>query len=180
MKIAIDPGHGMSNRQSGVYDPGATHRENGFTYQEADIVLRYGLMLRDVIRACGHEVFMTRDDANDHMPVSKRAVSAKAAGCQTLVSLHMNDAEVDTAHGLEVLYRDDKSLAEKLQAELVEVTRLRDRGAKARPDLAVLKFNGQAVLVELGFIANDNDRNTLLDTAMREKVCHAIANVLLS
>ncbi|MBB5019135.1 N-acetylmuramoyl-L-alanine amidase [Chitinivorax tropicus] len=180
MKIAIDPGHGMSNKQPGVYDPGAMHRENGFSYQEADIALRYGLSLRDVIRARGHQVFMTRDDATDHMPVGKRAAAAKAAGCQTLVSLHLNDAEVDTAHGLEVLYRDDKVLAEKLQARLVQVTGLRDRGAKPRPDLAVLKFAGLAVLVELGFIANDGDRNTLLDPAMREKICEAIADIVLS
>ncbi len=29
MKVAIDPGHGMSNRQHGRYDPGAVHVENG-------------------------------------------------------------------------------------------------------------------------------------------------------
>ena len=37
MKVCIDPGHGMSNRQTGIFDPGATHFENGFTFQEAAI-----------------------------------------------------------------------------------------------------------------------------------------------
>jgi N-acetylmuramoyl-L-alanine amidase len=42
MKICVDPGHGMSNRAPGVFDPGATHTENGFQFREADIALSYG------------------------------------------------------------------------------------------------------------------------------------------
>ena len=68
MKIAIDPGHGMSNRQQNVYDPGATHIENGYRHEEATIALKYGLTLKDLFRAKGHEVFMTRDDPDDHAP----------------------------------------------------------------------------------------------------------------
>jgi N-acetylmuramoyl-L-alanine amidase len=65
MKIAVDPGHGMSNATPGVFDPGAVAREGGVTLQEADIALRYGLALRDVLRARSIDVFMTRDHNND-------------------------------------------------------------------------------------------------------------------
>lgn len=68
MKICIDPGHGMSNRQWGIYDPGATHVENGFQFQEAAMALRYGLALRDILRERGVDTFMTRDDDTDHSP----------------------------------------------------------------------------------------------------------------
>jgi N-acetylmuramoyl-L-alanine amidase len=45
--------------------------------------------------------------------------------------------------------------------------------------LAVLKFkSGPAVVIELGFITNDNDRNFLIDGANRESICNAIAGVL--
>jgi N-acetylmuramoyl-L-alanine amidase len=180
MKVCIDPGHGMSNRQGGVFDPGATHVENGFLFTEADFVLRYGLALKDEFRANGVGVFMTRDDSTDHAPVSKRASGAKAAGCDIFVSLHMNDAEVDQANGLEVLYRgdDDKPLAELLVKALVEVTGLRNRGIKQRLDLAVLKFQGVAVLIELGFIGNDGDRERLLQPQTREAVTRTIASVV--
>lgn len=77
----------MSNRQLGVFDPGATHVENGFLFREADIALRYGLALKDVFRANGIEVFMTRDDATDHAPVGQRAAMARNAGCDVFVSL---------------------------------------------------------------------------------------------
>jgi len=81
MKICIDPGHGMSNRSPGVFDPGCTHRENGTLFQEADIVLKYSLSLKDVLRARGIDVFMIRDDSSDPAPVGLRAKSAKSAGC---------------------------------------------------------------------------------------------------
>jgi N-acetylmuramoyl-L-alanine amidase len=180
MKVCIDPGHGMSNRQIGVFDPGATHLENGFLFKEADIVLRYGLALKDALRARATEVFMTRDDNTDHAPVGRRATNASAAGCDALVSLHLNDAEAEQANGLEVLYRgeDDKPLAQMLAKSLAEVTGMKNRGAKQRTDLAVLKFPGLAVLIELGFIANDGDREKLLQPNVREQVVDTIASAL--
>ncbi|WP_082649989.1 N-acetylmuramoyl-L-alanine amidase [Bradyrhizobium lablabi] len=77
MKICVDPGHGMSNRRPGVFDSGCTHTENGFLFRESDIVLKYGLTLKDVLRARGNDVFMTRDDGTDHAPVGERARNAK-------------------------------------------------------------------------------------------------------
>ena len=181
MKVCVDPGHGMSNRQTGVFDSGATHVENGFLFREADIALGYALALKDTFRADDVEVFMTRDDATDHAPVSKRATMAKNAGCDVFISLHLNDVEDDSANGLEVLFRDpqDQELAQKLQDALVKVTKLKDRKIKQRLDLAVLKFKGLAVLVELGFIANDKDRTKLLDAQVREAVVRKIADVTM-
>lgn len=181
MKVCIDPGHGMSNRKTGIFDPGAVHPENGFLFREADIALRYALSLKDVFRARQIEVFMTRDDATDHTPVGQRARMAKEAGCDLLISLHLNDFDDDSANGLEVLFRDeqDRALAQKLQTALIELTKMRDREIKQRTDLAVLKFNGTAVLIELGFIANDQDREKLLDARMRDSIVHRIADVVI-
>lgn len=181
MKVCIDPGHGMSNRQTGIYDPGATHVENGFEFQEATIALRYGLALKDVFRANQVEVFMTRDDASDHAPVGSRASMAKAAGCDALISIHLNDFDDDSANGLEVLYRDrdDKLLAQALQDALIKTTKMRDRKIKQRTDLAVLKFNGVAVLIELGFIANDLDRTKLLNAQVRDEITASITRVAI-
>ncbi len=177
MKVCIDPGHGMSNRQMGIFDPGATHVENGFLFREADLALRYGLTLKDVFRAQQVEVFMTRDDSTDHAPVGGRATMAKNAGCDVLISLHLNDFDDDSANGVEVLFRDadDKALAQKLQQDaLVKTTEMRNRKIKQRNDLAVLKFSGVAVLIELGFIANDGDRTKLLDAQVRDAITRTI------
>ena len=180
MKVCIDPGHGMSNRRRNVFDPGATHTEEGERFAEATIVLRYGLTLKDILHVRHHDVFMTRDDEADHAPVGERALNAKRAGCDVFVSLHLNDAEDDRAQGLEVLFRDeaDRTLAQALQEALVRVTNFRNRGIKQREDLAVLRFDGPAVLIELGFIANDNNRQALLNPHMRTAICEAIADTL--
>jgi N-acetylmuramoyl-L-alanine amidase len=182
MKIAIDPGHGMSNRQTGTYDPGATHVENGIRHEEATIALKYGLTLKDVFRARQHEVFMTRDDDQDHAPVGQRAANANSVGAEVFISLHLNDFDDDSANGLEVLYRgnDDRPLAQSLQDALINVTQFRDRTIKQRNDLAVLRFQGVAVLVELGFIANDQNRLTLLNPQKRTAICETIADVVLN
>lgn len=178
MKICIDPGHGMSNRQPGIFDPGATHMENGFRFHESAMALRYALAVKDALRARQIDVFMTRDDEQDHAPVVRRAAMAQAAGCDALISIHLNDAESDAAHGTEVLYRDDEALARRMQQLLVQATGLRDRGIKQRTDLAVLKFDGPAVLLELGFIANDNDRAVLLSPQIRSAVADGIASLV--
>lgn len=180
MKVCIDPGHGMSNRKPGLYDPGATHMENGYTYHEASIALRYALALKDVFRARGTHVFLTRDDETDHTPVGQRAMMAQAAGCNAFISLHLNDHDDDLANGMEVLYRDqaDSALAESLLKALSEVSGIKRRKIVQRDDLAVLRFTGVAVLIELGFIANDYDRARLLNAQIREAVTHKIADVV--
>jgi N-acetylmuramoyl-L-alanine amidase len=182
MKICVDPGHGMSNRTKGVFDPGATHVENGVRFEEATIALKYGLALKDEFRARGVDVFMTRDDAEDHAPVGMRATNAKNAGCDRYVSIHLNDVDDDRANGTETLFRgeDDKALARRVQAAMLTVTGLRDRGLRQRDDLAVLKFAGVAVLLELGFIANDKDRETLLNPQIRQSLCKAVADAVLA
>lgn len=180
MKIAVDPGHGKSNATPGVYDPGAEHVSNGVKYQEADIALGYGLALRGVLQARQIDVFMTRENATDEAPVGKRAGKAEHAGCTLFVSLHLNDSESEAANGLEVLYRGDeyKPLAQAMHDALINTTGFEPRGAKKRLDLAVLKFHGPAVLIELGFISNDGDRTALLKPAVRASVCKTIADVL--
>ena len=182
MKICVDPGHGMSNRTSGVFDSGCTHTENGFLFRESDIVLKYGLTLKDVLRARGNDVFMTRDDSTDHAPVGKRASNAENAGCERLVSIHVNDFDSDEANGFEVLYGATKheALAQKMQTGLLKVLKLKDRKIKLRTDLAVLKFKKPAVLIELGFIAFDKDRDTMLNPQVREAACAVMADIILA
>lgn len=181
MKFAIDPGHGMSNASPGTYDPGAVANVGGTTFQEADIALRYGLALRDKLRAKGHEVFMTRDDATDVAPVTQRAGNAEAAGCDVFLSLHLNSFDSSAANGVEVLYRDDADIAyaAAMRKAVLDASGLKRRDNKKRTELAVLKFDGPAVLIELGFITNDQDRKTLLNPQVRDDICANVTAALL-
>ena len=184
MKVAIDPGHGLSNASPGVFDSGAVKRVGSNTFAEADIVLRYGLTLNRLFEDAGISTFMTRSSSADPAPVGRRAARARDAECTHFVSLHLNSASSPQANGVEVLFRDnqkDESLADRVQRRLLAVTGLRDRGNDRRTDLAVLRFSaGPAILIELGFISNDNDRNFLLQGTNRDAICQAIFEVVTS
>lgn len=181
-KTCVDPGHGLSNSKAGVYDTGATQKVGTEVFAEADIALRYALTLRKLLEDAGTQVFMTRTSSAEAAPVLQRAARAAKAGCKRFVSIHLNSYSDPQANGVTVLYRDDKKdkpLAEALQKALVSATGFKDRETSKRTDLAVLKFKpGPAVLIELGFISNDGNRNFLIDGVNRDAVCAAIAGLL--
>ena len=79
--MAIDPGHGMGNKKLNVFDLGATHIEDGCLYEEAKIPLHYGLVLKNILFARRHSVFMTCVDNEDYASYWERAENAKKAGC---------------------------------------------------------------------------------------------------
>jgi N-acetylmuramoyl-L-alanine amidase len=180
MKIAVDPGHGMGNRTKGKYDPGAVASSGTMTYAEADIALRYGLSLNWLLKEKGIRVFMTRSSSADSAPVGQRAAGAEEAGCTHFISLHLNSAGA-SASGVEVLYRyhDYEPLAAQVSSRVSQFSGIKNRGAKQRTDLAVLRFNGPAILVELGFITNKKDRDILLSgREMRIAISKAIMTSL--
>lgn len=182
MKIAIDPGHGMSNSKAGVFDPGAVKKVGSESFAEADIVLRYGLTLKKLCQDRGVDVFMTRSSSADSAPVGGRAKRAVNAGCTHFISLHLNSSTSSQANGVEVEFRDDhkdKPLANKLLKKLLKITGFNNHGNDKRLDLAVIKFNsGPAVLIELGFITNDKDRGFLLEGKNRDAICKGIFDVM--
>lgn len=156
-----------------MFDPGAV----GGGHIEADIVLTYALALEREAISRGWDVVLTRRDPLQEMPLVERVPMARQHGCDALVSLHCNAAPSETATGTETLYRNSDWLARRLQENVVEVLGLRDRGAKLRNDLAVLKFERPAALIELGFITNPYDRSVLLAADAPERVAIAICRV---
>jgi N-acetylmuramoyl-L-alanine amidase len=181
MKIAIDPGHGMSNASKNKYDPGSVVTVGNQTFAEADIALRYAHSLNFLLKQKGISTFMTRTSSADAAPVGKRAFRAAVANCTHFISLHLNSSD-PAATGVEVLYRQDgdSALAADLSARIAMVTALKNRGPKKRTDLAVLKFAaGPSVLIELGFINRKKDRDVLLSGRdMRVAVCKEIMAAL--
>lgn len=181
MKIAIDPGHGMSNRSQGVFDPGAVCRVDGIIYQEADIVLSYGLTLRQQLETAGHEVFMTRADNEADTPLIERTRRAENEGCQAFISLHTNAHPDPTANGLEIYFKgkDARGFAKMIQDELLSTTGMRNRGFHPiRGAGAKVRFDGIAILVELGFLTNAGDRKRVLGIDREAEVCQAICRVV--
>lgn len=181
MTIILDPGHGMSNRRRGQYDPGACAA--GAT--EAAIAMEWANELRAILITRGQRVIRTRVDENDPAPVWRRDDIAVSYKGDIMISLHCNCAS-GTASGTEVFYRgsDDRAMAERLSTAVSAALGIKNRGAKTESEsrhssLAVMEFD-KCWLIELGFIDNAGDRNKLLDTLTRHNACMAIADVILS
>lgn len=175
----LDPGHGMSNRKRGVYDPGAC----AGSATEAAIAMDWANELRAILTARGHRVVRTRMDDKDPAPVSRRDDIAVSYGGDIMLSIHCNSGG-GKASGTEVFYRgaDDRPMAEKLSATVAGVLNTKNRGAKTEKDsqhtsLAVMEFD-KCWLLEIGFIDHVEDRAKMLDPKIRNLACKAIADVL--
>lgn len=169
--VGIDPGHGMSSRRWGVFDPGAVAGD----VQEATIALAVGLELREQAQMRGWRTFMTRSTNTSDAPLRDRVPRARAAQCDVLVSIHCNAHTREHAHGTETLYLASEWVAAEVQRQLVAALGLADRGIKQRDDLAILRYERSAVLVELGFLTNEGDRAILLDPVRQLAAARAIA-----
>lgn len=181
MKLCIDPGHGLSNSKTGVYDPGACSG----VHQEATIVLIWAHALRCACEAKGIPVWMTRHDRGDAAPVGTRATRAKAAGCTHFISLHLNASDSPQSNGVETIYEGVSKIefAAGIQRLLVSSLVLRNRGVKSasqdlKRTLAVLRFSGPAALLELGFVTNEADRNKVMDAKVMHATCKVLAEHL--
>jgi N-acetylmuramoyl-L-alanine amidase len=181
MKICVDAGHGMSAARMGLYDPGAVAALPSERFEEADIALDWALELGVELQARGQQVYYTRRNRLDPCPTGIRASRAQQQGCTVFVSMHANAFTTAQANGTETLYRSNASepVARAVNTALVAAMGTKDRGPKYRDNLAVLKFSGVAILIEMGFITNDDDREKMLDSSMRTAGVLAIASSLL-
>lgn len=169
MLIVVDAGHGD-------HDPGAIS-PNGVN--EKDVVLKASLILKKKLENAGFKVYMTRERDN-YIKINDRASIANQLNADLFISVHANAATNSKAIGIETLYmpdssRNNKTLATKIQDQLIAYTNNVDRGIKSRSDLGVLRGTKMdAVLVELGFLSNSQDELKLLTDSYLEKCANAI------
>jgi len=184
-KVAIDPGHGDHHKTNGQIDPGAG--ANGF--KEKDLALKVSNSVSERLGQLGVDNMMTRTDdiKTDGRRISWRL--KQATDTDIFVSIHLNAVDGnESANGFVVLYQEGADKGEQLAIAIADtqtIMRLKGRGkaigTKSRPasgrlSLGVLRnYGGEAsVLVELGFITNSNDANTINNQS--RQIGHEIAN----
>lgn len=138
---------------------GATNKAKG--YEEHDEALKYNNQFITALKSVGAKATNTTSEAGTQSAILveqvKKANAVSKAG-RLDVSWHFNSAANASATGVEVLYYDQKALAERVSADLAKTLGLRNRGAKQRKDLYFLaNTNAPAILIEIAFISNAND-----------------------
>ena len=170
-RVFIDPGHGGT-------DPGAVH--NG--RQEKDDVLRLALAVGRILEDNGVDVVYSRTEDFYDSPYEK-AMKGNESEADLFLSLHRNAAALPgSGTGADLLVYADTGFASDVAnqiGEAVASTGFQVNGITERPNLAVLRRTKMpAVLVEAGFIDNEND-NRFFDEnfdALAESIAWGILN----
>lgn len=166
--ICVDAGHGGG-------DSGAV---NGNRY-EKDAALCIALELGLLLMRGGYEVIFTRAE-DCYRTLSERCKVSNDVRADAFISIHLNAAKSKSASGIETWRFSNcgattKKLASSIQTKLVADTKAKNRGVKTTKDFYVLKHTkAPAVLVECGFISNDDDCVKLFEADYQKKLATAI------
>ncbi|MBO4976814.1 MAG: N-acetylmuramoyl-L-alanine amidase [Lachnospiraceae bacterium] len=168
--IVLDAGHGGAN-------PGAVY--NG--RQEKDDALALTMAIGSILENNGVDVYYTRTADVYESPYEK-AQEGNRVDADYFVSIHRNSSPYPNQYtGIESLvynlYGEAARMAYNINAELEQIGFV-NQGVKERPNLVVLNSTQMpAVLVEVGFINNDED-NLLFDERFYD-IARAIADGIL-
>lgn len=174
--IYIDPGHG------GI-DPGATYKD----IYEKDINLSIALKLKKELENNGAIVYLTRYDdidlsisTNNHKKsdLNNRVRAINNSNADLFISIHLNSYGTSW-HGVQIFY-DDNNSANEILASIMDknIKNLNgNRTYKKKNNLYLLKnIKIPGILVEVGFLSNENERYLLTNSKYQEKVSKSLCN----
>ena len=173
--IVIDPGHGGK-------DPGTVYG----SYSEKAITLKVGTLVKQKLEAAGAKVFMTR--TGDTYPTLQDRVDFTDANYgEIFVSIHVNSAASTAAQGTETyyavttgdMYQEDIDLATFVNNQIVTNLNMKNRGVKEQQYYVIRNQLIPAILVELGFLTNDSDRNKMTNDRYVELYAESIYKGIL-
>lgn len=164
--FVIDAGHGGS-------DPGAQRGD----IQEKEITLAICEKLRKLLRRQGARVVMTRSD-DTFVSLEERVRITNETAPSAFVSVHINSLESNNSiTGIETYYLhpQSKPLAESIHSSLVGKLAVPDRNVRTARFYVVNHTPYPAILAEVGFISNKDERDKLISSDYQQKIAEALA-----
>ncbi|MFJ7954597.1 N-acetylmuramoyl-L-alanine amidase, partial [Lysinibacillus sp. NPDC096418] len=157
--IIIDPGHGGKDKGT-ISD----------SIYEKDITLKVSTLVKQKLEDAGANVKMPR--TGDTFPTLQDRVDFTNANYgEIFVSIHVNAAGNKSAQGTETyyaitagdVYQEDMDLAKLVNDQIVNNLEMKNRDIKESKYYVIANTNIPAILVELGFLSNIEDRAKLTD-----------------
>lgn len=182
--IVIDAGHGEP-------DGGAVSK-NGIA--EAGLNLEIASRLEKELDKLGYHIIMTRTtenniaDSDKQTPVRTMKVSdinnrikiVNESQADMLISIHMNNFQNPKYYGWQTFYKknseESKVIAENIQTGISNnINRVNDRVALAITDIKLVdKSTIPAVIVECGFLSNEEDLRLLMTDEYKQQIVAGI------
>lgn len=187
--IVIDAGHG--GEDSGAVDNGL---------YEKDINLSIALKLRDMLKAYGYEVRMTREtdvsiyDASAGTTREKKVSDLKNRTAiinsdpnQILVSIHQNKFEQSQYYGTQIFYTvgstRSEQLGEAIRQSVIGLLQP-DNHRELKPsdnEIYILSHaEVPAVIVECGFLSNPEEAARLAEDSYQQQMAFAVSCGILT
>lgn len=184
--IIIDAGHGEP-------DGGAVSKDG---IKEASLNLQIALKLEETLKKRGFRVIMTRkDEKNIASPDKQKTIrEMKVSDIQNridivnssyadmLISIHMNNFSASKYRGWQTFYKtnseESKLIAESIQSEMKNSIGLENNRTALKIENIKLidKSKIPAIIVECGFLSNDEEKNLLQNEEYQKKIVEGIAN----
>lgn len=169
-KVVLDAGHGGS-------DYGAI-REG---INEKDITLDVTQRVEAILRSKGYKAALTRK--NDvYVSLEDRVDFSEKEEPEIFVSIHVNSAVSTDPYGIETHYYHEysKELADVIHKHLVkEIPNTKNRGLFKSKFYVINHTTVPAILVEMGFLSNADERSELITDARKQKTAKAIAEGII-
>jgi N-acetylmuramoyl-L-alanine amidase len=196
--VVIDPGHDLrANPETEPIGPGSSVRkikDGGGTsgvvtgLREAEVTLRVGLRLRELLERAGVRVVMTRaKTAGTSMGNVARARIANRSGAALFLRIHADGSTDPEARGTHTLYpalrrgwtddvyADSKRVAQAVQRDLRAALGFPDRGLQERSDFTGFNWaDVPVILVEMGFMTNPTEDRLLATTAHQRRAARGL------
>src|SRR3989304_476190 len=189
--VVIDPAHGGSDR--GV--------ESSDKECEKDIVLKIAVALQKELQIDRNVRVQLTRTSDVAMSIAERIKVIRASGAGMFISLHINAGFGKKAAGYEVYFpgfkaassnknaaseivrdmaenkhlNDSVALAQVIRRSLQNVFPRKDRDLRDAPMAILEGLSLPAVVVEIGFATNPEDKKTLVDENGRKMIAQALS-----
>lgn len=163
--IVLDAGHGG-------FDPGSI---KGIGIFEKQLTLDTTKRLAEKLKAAGVNVILTRAD-DRHIPLSERTSIANTGNKDAFISIHYDSSYNILANGFTTYYYHDfqSELATAINQAMGDSLPIYNRGAR-QGDYYVIRENAlPAVILELGYLSNPEERAYIMTPEYQEAVVDSI------
>ena len=163
--IVLDPGHGGN-------DCGAIRGD----ITEKDITLDVSKRVQEILTKQGYVVHMTRED-DATVSLQERVEFSEDIQPDIFVSIHVNSSEKPAITGVETHYyrQESLSLAQTVHASMASNVKANNRGLFKSKFYVINHTTSPAILVEIGFLSNAEERAELVSEKRKQATAKAIA-----